>query len=46
MIGLVADLIRGNRRLIEDTQYRVRKLEIGRFYKEKELDKKGEKSEN
>ncbi|MFQ5648744.1 MAG: glycosyltransferase family 2 protein [bacterium] len=29
MIGLLADLIRGNRRLIEDTQYRVKKLEIG-----------------
>jgi glycosyltransferase involved in cell wall biosynthesis len=28
MIGLLADLIRGNRRLIEDTQYRVKKMEI------------------
>ncbi len=28
MIGFLADLIRGNRRLIEDTQYRVKKLEI------------------
>lgn len=28
MIGLVADLIRSNRYLIEDTQYRVKKLEI------------------
>ncbi len=40
MIGLVADLIRGNRRLIEDTQYRVRKLEIGRFYRDEEDDEK------
>ncbi|MFQ5636719.1 MAG: glycosyltransferase family 2 protein [bacterium] len=28
MIGLLADLIRGNRHLIEDTQYRVKKMEI------------------
>jgi len=28
MIGLLADLIAGNRRLIEDTQYRVKKMEI------------------
>ncbi len=28
MIGLLADLIRSNRRLIEDTQYRVKKMEI------------------
>ncbi len=28
MIGFLADLIRGNRRLIEDTQYRVKKIEI------------------
>jgi hypothetical protein len=28
VIGLLADLIRGNRRLVEDTQYRVKKLEI------------------
>ncbi|MFQ5601683.1 MAG: glycosyltransferase family 2 protein [bacterium] len=34
MIGLVADLIRGNRRLIEDTQYRVKKMEIGFLYKQ------------
>ena len=31
MIGLLADLIRGNRRLIEDTQYRVKKMEIARL---------------
>jgi len=30
MFGLLADLIRANRRLIEDTQYRVKKVEIGR----------------
>lgn len=29
MFGLLADLIRANRRLIEDTQYRVKKVEIG-----------------
>ena len=28
MIGLLADLIRSNRRLIEDTQYRVKKMEV------------------
>ncbi len=28
MIGLLADLIRANRRLIEDVQYRVKKMEI------------------
>ena len=33
MFGLLADLIRGNRQLIEDTQYRVRKIEVrGRAY--------------
>ena len=31
MIGLLADLIRGNRRLIEDTQYRVKKMEIAQL---------------
>jgi len=29
MSGLLADLIRNNRRLIEDTQYRIKKMEIG-----------------
>ncbi len=28
MIGLLADLIRSNRHLIEDTQYRVKKMEV------------------
>jgi len=28
MIGFLADLIRGNRQLIQDTQYRVKKLEV------------------
>ena len=28
LIGLVADLISGNRRLIEDALYRIRKLEL------------------
>jgi glycosyltransferase involved in cell wall biosynthesis len=28
VVGLVADLIRANRRLIEDTQYRVKKMEL------------------
>ncbi len=28
MIGLVADIISFNRRLIEDTLYRVRKMEL------------------
>ncbi|RMF64852.1 MAG: glycosyltransferase family 2 protein [Calditrichaeota bacterium] len=28
MIGLLADLIRGNRQLIEDVQYRVKKIEV------------------
>lgn len=37
MIGLLADLIRGNRRLIEDTQYRVKKLEIGQLYENGKL---------
>lgn len=31
MIGLLADLIRSNRRLIEDTQYRVKKMEIAQL---------------
>ena len=28
VIGLLADLIRGNRRLVEDKQYRAKKLQI------------------
>ena len=28
MIGLVADLIGGNRKLIEDAQYRIKKIEL------------------
>ncbi len=40
MIGLLADLIRGNRRLIEDTQYRVKKMEIGHLYKDVKLNEK------
>ena len=31
MIGLVADLIGGNRRLIEDTLYRVKKIELNQL---------------
>ncbi|NIR51204.1 glycosyltransferase family 2 protein [candidate division KSB1 bacterium] len=47
MIGLLADLIRGNRRLIEDTQYRVKKLEIGKLRsKRKSKDEFFEKAKN
>jgi hypothetical protein len=28
LIGLVADLISGSRKILEDVQYRVRKLEV------------------
>lgn len=31
MSGLLADLIRNNRRLIEDTQYRVKKMEVEEY---------------
>ncbi len=31
MIGLLADLIRANRRLIEDTQFRVKKMEVSQI---------------
>ena len=29
LIGLLADLISGNRKILEDVQYRVRRLELG-----------------
>jgi len=35
VIGLVADLIAGNRRLIEDTLYRLRKMELDHHFEEK-----------
>ena len=34
MIGLVADVIASNRKLLQDTQYHVRKLEYDALYQE------------
>ena len=31
LIGLVADLISGSRKILEDVQYRIRKLEVDGF---------------
>jgi len=42
MIGFLADLIRGNRRLIEDTQYRVKKLEVASLHSEKQISNRQE----
>ncbi len=42
MIGLVADIISFNRQLIEDTLYRVRKVEL--FFRDKKYSKKDDNS--
>ena len=36
MIGLVADMIAGNRKILEDTQYRVRRAEYDSLYRQQE----------
>jgi hypothetical protein len=36
MIGLLADIISANRRLIEDALYRIRKMELNRVQPEGE----------
>jgi glycosyltransferase involved in cell wall biosynthesis len=38
ILGLVADLMAANRRLLEDTLYRVRRLELNRSHREKSGD--------
>ena len=39
-IGLLGDTISSNRKLLEDVQYRVRKMECGRSDEEKRADEK------
>ena len=38
MIGLLADVIASNRKLLQDTQYHVRKLEYDALYKQQEME--------
>lgn len=39
MIGLVADVISANRRLLQDTQYHVRRTEYDRLYMQQKMEK-------
>lgn len=39
MIGLVADVIAANRKLLQDTQYHARRLEYERLYMQKKMEK-------
>lgn len=39
MIGLVADVISANRRLLQDTQYHVRRTEYDRIYMQQKMEK-------
>lgn len=39
MIGLVADVISANRRLLQDTQYHVRRAEYDRLYMQQKMEK-------
>lgn len=39
MIGLVADVIAANRRLLEDTQYHVRRMEYDALYRQQKMER-------
>jgi hypothetical protein len=44
MIGLLSDIISANRRLIEETLYRIKKIELSSFEDSKSQSRNGKKS--
>ena len=44
MIGLVADLIAANRKILQDTQYHVRKAEYDALYMQQKIEKEAVKT--
>lgn len=44
MIGLVADLIAANRKILQDTQYHVRKAEYDALYMQQKMEREAVKT--